>query len=224
MIKLFTQKIKLTVAIIALLGTVSCQKEINETIDGNSTDNISSHTPDLTTRINSSVSGFVTDENDAVVNGATVRFGSASTTTDKYGYFQFKDISVVKDAAVVTVEKSGYFHGIKTYRAETGKSRFFRIKLIPKNNSGTINATSGGNVTLSNGLTVALPSSGVVYASNNAPYSGTINVAAYWFNPTSKDLEMTMPGDLRGINKNGGMDELTTFGMCAVELTSPSGE
>ena len=161
----------------------------------------SSHTPDLTTRINSSVSGFVTDENDAVVNGATVRFGSASTTTDKYGYFQFKDISVVKDAAVVTVEKSGYFHGIKTYRAETGKSRFFRIKLIPKNNSGTINATSGGNVTLSNGLTVALPSSGVVYASNNAPYSGTINVAAYWFNPTSKDLEMTMPGDLRGINK-----------------------
>ena len=225
MIQFFTKKLILIIAVFALLGTISCQKEINESIDSTG-DNTTppTRTVDLTTRINSSVTGFVTDENDAAVNGATVRFGNATTTTDKYGYFHFSNISVVRDAAVVTVEKSGYFHGIKTYRAETGKSRFFRIKLIPKTTTGTINASSGGSATLSNGLTVALPSSGVVYASNNAPYSGTINVAAYWINPTAKDLEMIMPGDLRGIDNNGGLNELTTFGMCAVELTSPSGD
>ena len=225
MIQFFTKKLILIAAVFAFLGTISCQKEINESFDSNG-DNTTppTRTVDLTTRINSSVTGFVTDENDAAVNGATVRFGSATTTTDKYGYFQFSNISVVRDAAVVTVEKSGYFHGIKTYRAETGKSRFFRIKLIPKTTTGTIDATSGGSATLSNGLTVALPGSGVVYASNNAPYSGTINVAAYWINPTAKDLDMIMPGDLRGIDKNGGLNELTTFGMCAVELTSPSGD
>lgn len=220
----FTKKLLLIVAVIALLGTISCQKEINDSNGSGDVSTPSTHTVDLTTRINSSVTGFVTDENNAAVNGATVRFGSATTSTDKYGYFQFSNISVIRDAAVVTVEKSGYFHGIKTYRAETGKSRFFRIKLIPKTTSGTINTTSGGSTTLSNGLTVALPSSGVVYASNNAAYSGTINVAAYWINPTAKDLDMIMPGDLRGIDKNGGLNELTTFGMCAVELTSPSGD
>lgn len=224
MTKFFTQKLKLFIAVIALLGTFSCQKELNDSIDGTPDGTGSTHTVDLTTRINSSVTGFVTDENNAAVNGATVSFGNATTTTDKYGFFQFSNISVIRDAAVVTVEKSGYFHGIKTYRAETGKSRFFRIKLIPKTTSGTINATSGGSTTLANGLTVALPSSGVVYASNNAPYSGTINVAAFWINPTAKDLDMIMPGDLRGIDKNGGLNELTTLGMCAVELTSPSGD
>lgn len=224
MTTIFTKKLTLFVAFIALLGTYSCQKELNGFIDGLPNGSAPTHTVNLTTRINSSVSGFVTDENNVALNGAIVRFGSTSTTTDKYGYFKFSNVSVIRDAAVVTVEKSGYFHGIKTYRAETGKSRFFRIKLIPKTTTGTINATSGGNVTLTNGLTVALPSSGVVYASNNAPYSGTVNVAAYWINPTAKDLDMIMPGDLRGIDKNGGVNELTTFGMCAVELTSPSGD
>ncbi|MBL0181590.1 MAG: carboxypeptidase regulatory-like domain-containing protein [Chitinophagaceae bacterium] len=196
----------------------SCQKEFS--IDNGNAVLL----PDLKTKVSSSVSGFVTDENDAAVKGATVQFGTSTITTDKYGYFEAKNVLVVKDAAVVTVSKTGYFKGIKTYMAKEGKAAFFRIKLIPKTIVGNINSTAGGTVTLANGLSIALPAGALVNAATNTPYTGTINIAAYWINPEAADLNSTMPGDLRGIDKDGSMKLLKTFGMAAVELTGASGE
>lgn len=135
-----------------------------------------------------------------------------------------KNVFVVKDAAVVTVTKAGYFKGIKTFIGETDKSAFFRIKLLPKTNSGTIDAASGGNVTLSNGLIIALPSAAVITVSSGAAYTGIVNVAAHFIDPTSDEIAMIMPGDLRGINADGSLKRLTSYGMAAVELTGTSGE
>ncbi len=206
----------LSVVLLSTTIFVSCKKNDNN--------NISSTPPDLTTKINSSVSGFVTDENNAAVINATVQFGTATLSTDKYGYFEAKDIEVIKDAATVTVTKAGYFKGIKTFMASAGKSAFFRIKLIPKTIAGTVNGNSGGTVTLSNGLSVNLPANGVVNAITNAAYTSIINVAAYWINPANADLPGIMPGDLRGVNTDGNVQLLTTYGMAAVELTGSSGE
>jgi hypothetical protein len=200
---------------IILLG--SCSKDID-----NSTGN--EQVPDLVSKVNSSVSGFVTDENNIAASGAIVKAGTVTVTTDEYGYFEIKNVQVVKNAAVVTVTKAGYFNGIKTYIAVEGKSAFFRIKLLPKTNAGSIDGNSGGNVSLSNGLNITLPASAVVNATSNAPYSGTVNVAAKWIDPTSAELKLMMPGDLRGIDDAGGLKSLTTYGMMAVELTGAGGE
>jgi hypothetical protein len=196
----------------------SCQKSLDYEAGAGSTP------PDLSTKINSSVSGFVTDENDAAVMGASVQFGSSTITTDKYGYFEARNVQVVKEDAVVTVNKPGYFKGIKTYIATVGKSAFFRIKLMPKTIIGTINAASGGLIALPNGVSVKLVGGSIVNAASNAVYSGTVNVAAYWINPTATDLNRIMPGDLRGINIDGSLKLLQTFGMVAVELTGSAGE
>ena len=53
---------------------------------------------DLTTKVNAAkVSGFVTDENNAPVVGASVKMGTtATTTTDDYGYFEVRNAEVVK--------------------------------------------------------------------------------------------------------------------------------
>ncbi|MEP7238662.1 MAG: carboxypeptidase-like regulatory domain-containing protein [Ferruginibacter sp.] len=207
----------LLVVFISLLF-FSCQKEL--TFDNG----FGNQPPDLSTKINSSVSGFVTDENDAPVLGATVQFGTSTITTDKYGYFQAKDVQVVKNAAFVTVNKTGYFKGIKTYIAKEGKAAFFRIKLIPKIIAGTVNSTAGGTVTLVNGLSIKLNAGTIVNAATNAQYSGSVNVASFWINPEAADLNQIMPGDLRGIDKDGYLKLLQTFGMAAVELTGSSGE
>lgn len=208
---------KFLLALFTVIFFLSCQKNLDfVSIDGQS--------PDLITKVTSSVSGFVTDENNGPVLGATVKAGNFTATTDKYGFFEIRNAQVVKNAAVVTVSQPGYFKGIKTYTAVDNKSAFFRIKLIPKTNAGTINATTGGNVTLSNGLIVALPANGVVVASGGAAYTGTVNVAAHWIDPTAADLNQTMPGDLRGIATDGSLKSLTTYGMAAVELTGASGE
>ena len=210
---------RITVPILVTILFFSCQKELSV-----ENGNIVVTPPDLTTKIKSSVSGFVTDENEAPVTGATVQFGASSTTTDKYGYFEVRNVQIVKIAAVVTVSKTGYFKGIKTYAATEGKSAFFRIKLIPKTTVGNINAATGGNVTLSNGLSIVLPAGAVMNAATNAPYTGTVNVAAYWINPEAADLDRVMPGDLRAINTDGALKLLKTFGMAAVELTGSGGE
>ncbi len=221
---LFTLKTKSLCRNLLLIFSLSlffsCQKDLSLEDGGT----VVVTPPDLSTKINSSVSGFVTDENDAAVMGASVQFGSSSITTDKYGYFEAKNVQVVKEAAVVTVIKPGYFKGIKTYMAKEGKAAFFRIKLIPKTTVGNVNAASGGTVTLANGLSIKLPSGSIVNAATNAIYTGTVNVAAYWINPTAADLNQIMPGDLRGINTEGTLKLLQTFGMAAVELTGASGE
>ncbi len=210
----------LTTSIIALsLFFVSCQKEFSgEGID------LGNELPDLTTKIASSVSGFVTDENEVAVNGATVVFGSSTTTTDKFGYFEVRNEQVCQNAAMVSIIKPGYFKGIKTYIATVGKSAFFRIKLMPKSTAGNIDAAAGGTVTLSNGLSVSLPAGAVVNASSNTAYTGSVTVAAQWLNPTAGDVYRTMPGDLRGLDSLNFMRLLTTYGMSAVELTGASGE
>ena len=162
----------------------SCQKNLDFEDSGSG----SGTPPDLSTKINSSVSGFVTDENNAPVMGATVQIGTSNISTDKYGYFEAKNVQVVKEAAVVTVTRPGYFKGIKTYIAAQGKNAFFRIKLIPKNIIGTINAASGGIIAQPNGFSVKLVAGSIVNAATNAAYTGTVSVAGYWINPTATDL------------------------------------
>ncbi len=181
-------------------------------------------TPDLTTKVTSSVSGFVTDENEAVVSNASVLVGTTTTTTDKYGYFEANNVQMVKNAAVVTVTKTGYFKGIKTYIATANKGAFFSIKLMPKTNAGTVNGAVGGVVALLNGLSIGFPANAVVNAATNAAYTGTVNVAAFYINPTAADIDRIMPGDLRGINTTGNLQLLTSYGMAAVELTGAGGE
>jgi hypothetical protein len=221
----FNHSKKIAVAVLACfvaavsVFTVSCQKELS-----GSGFIITETAPDLTSKVSSTVSGFVTDESEAAVNGATVQVGSSSTTTDKYGYFYISNVEVVKNAAVVTVIKPGYFKGIKTFIATAGKGAFFRIKLLPKTNAGSFDAAAGGTVTLTNGLSITIPAGGVVVAASSAAYTGQVNVAAQWINPTSNDLYRVMPGDLRGLDSLGFMRVLTSYGMSAVELTGGAGE
>jgi hypothetical protein len=210
---------RLILPALLLLLFFSCQKQISD-------DRVV--TPglpiDLTTKVSSSVSGFVTDENDAPVQSASVKVGMQTVTTDKYGFFQVRNEQVVKSAATVTVSMPGYFPGIRTYIAEQNKSAFVRIKLTQKTIAGTFAAGTGGSVTLTNGMKITMPASAVVNATSGAAYTGAVRVAVSWLDPTAEDLDRIMPGDLRAIDANGGFKQLTTYGMAAVELTGAAGE
>jgi hypothetical protein len=180
--------------------------------------------PDLITTTSSNVSGFVTDENNTIVLGAVVKIGSLTVSTDKYGYFEVTNATVVKNAATVTVTKTGYFNSIKTYIATNGKPVFFRIKLIPKTIVGSINAITGGSVSLPNGLSISLPANAAVTVSGITPYTGTIHVAAHLFDPTSTNFYQQVSGDFRGLDKNGVLKLLTNYSMGAIEMLGDAGQ
>lgn len=207
----------LSIFLLAAFVFSSCKK--NPDSDSNDT------RPDFNTKVTASlVSGFVTDENDAPVLNAAVVVGTKIVATDKYGYFEAGNIEVVKTAATVTVNKTGYFKAIKTFAAEAGKGAFFRIQLIPKTIVGTISAAVGGTVTLPNGLAIKFPAGAITDVTTNKPYTGDVRVSAKLISATDPDLNSIMPGDLRGVNSNNSLRLLTTYGMAAVELSGPAGE
>jgi len=197
----------------------SCQKDLSREDGGTVTP-----PPDLSTKVNSSVSGFVTDENNAPVTNAVVVMGTGTGNTDKYGYFEIKNVQVVKNAAFVSVNKPGYFKAMKTYMAKEGKAAFFRMKLLPKTITGTFSSTAGGTVTTSTGLSVTLPANAVVNAATNIAYSGTVNVAARYIDPKDTEISKILPGGSIGINKDGAMKLLSDYGSAAIELTGSAGE
>ncbi|RYY19638.1 MAG: hypothetical protein EOO04_21605, partial [Chitinophagaceae bacterium] len=210
----FTLRIIIALTVFSTLF-YSCKKDDNNPHQPN--------LPDLQSRISSSVSGFVTDENNLPVQGATVQVGTNTASTDEYGYFSFTDVQVVKNAALVTVTHSGYFKGMRTYIAEAGKPVIVRIKLLPKTNLGTIDAATGGSTTAVDGLKVELPANAVVDGSG-AAYTGPVTVSAKWLNPEAADFAQIMPGDLRALNTSGEMRTLLSYGMAAVELTGSGGQ
>jgi uncharacterized protein (TIGR02145 family) len=215
--KLITRNLLLLALTISVF-IFSCRKnDIQIIIPDNSN-------PDLVKKVTTTISGFVTNENDEAMSGAIVRVGSAFLTTDKFGYFEIKNVEVNETAATFSVSKNEYFKLTKTFMAKEGKSAFFRIKLTRKESIGTIDAASGGDVSLSNGTTISLPADGVKNASTGVSYTGLITVSAHYIDPTAADIAGIMPGDLRGLRTNGDLNVLDSYGMLEVELTGASSE
>ncbi|MBC7948817.1 MAG: carboxypeptidase regulatory-like domain-containing protein [Chitinophagaceae bacterium] len=168
------------------------------------------------------VTGQILDADGMPVNGAEVKFGTRTVQTDKNGYFSFANTTFTTAEAFVTVKKSGFFSGSRTFYPREGSNNYVKIQLIRYFVTATIDATMGGIVELRNGMLIELPADGIVTASG-ANYTGEVNVAAAYLDPTSADINEKMPGDLRGLNTTGQQRILKSLGMVAVELTSATG-
>jgi hypothetical protein len=209
--------------ILSLLAFCSSCKKVS-TSEIVPTDSTKNTTQDLSTKVTTSVSGFVTTEFGFAINGAVVTMSSSSTVTDKYGFFEIRNVQVVKEAAFITVVKQSYFKGIKTYVAREGKTAFFRVQLMATASAGTIDAASGGSVAVTTGLNIGIPASGVINAATSANYDGQVTIYAQWINPEDNNINQKMPGDLRGVDSAGKIKLLKTYGMAAIEMRGTNGE
>jgi hypothetical protein len=197
-----------------------CQKEISQVSQPVPNPNPTITNPEP---ISARLQGNVYNENGQPAQGVTVKVGSQTATTDAKGNFRFDNASLDKKSALVIAEMSGYFRAYRTFAATSG-TNYVSIKLIKKTLAGTIDASAGGSVSLSNGAKVALPANGVVKASNSSAYTGTVNVYAAYIDPTASDIDQTVPGSFMAEDKNGKRVTLASFGMMAVELESTSAE
>lgn len=173
--------------------------------------------------ITSVVQGNVLDETGRAAARVSIQVGSKTAITDNKGYFRIIGAALDKKASVVTATKPGYFKGYRTFAATSGTNQVV-IKLIRKVLAGSVSAGTGGEVALSNGSKIALQANGIVTASNNNAYTGTVNVYAAYIDPTSPDIQQIIPGSFLATNKDGKRVLLASYGMLAVELESTSGE
>lgn len=204
-------------SILFLILATSCQREVNDGGNGGT-----GETPDQV-MVQAGIRGVVVDENNQPVQGATVKSGANSTTTDRYGVFRFSNISLSRDNGYVRVEKAGYFNGLRSFVTTAGLIHNVKIRLLPKTIAGSFSASSGGTITLVSGGKAVLPANAVTDANGNA-YTGMVNVAMTWIDPTAANLPDIMVGDLRGITTEGQERGLDTYGMLGVELTGAGGQ
>lgn len=198
------------------IGYISCKKEKNNP----------EVEPEITVTpgriITTSIGGEVIDENGNPVNGATVSIGTTTMQTNSNGLFLFRDVSVNENKAYVKVEKNGFFLGSRNIVTKENSVSSVKIKLLSNNTINSFLSSTGGIIS-NEGVSLDFPANAIKYESGGA-YSGTVNLAIKFLDPNSDDIDQIMPGDLRAINSNGEERLLETFGMAAIELTSPSGQ
>jgi len=68
-----------------------------------------------------------------------------------------------------------------------------------------------------------LPANGIIDENGNA-YTGNVNVAMAWIDPSAEDLAQRMVGDLSGIDENGNERSLGSYGMLQIELLDETGK
>lgn len=174
------------------------------------------------TQVIAGVSGIVLDESNAPIATVTVTSGTATTTTNSNGMFIFNGISLSKENGSITVVKTGYFKGVRSFKTLDGKNNTVKIRLMPRGLSGTVNATTGGTITSTGGATIVFPANAFV-TSAGAVYTGSVKVYSRWIDPTAANLPDIIPGDLRGITAAGVENILETYGMAGAELEDASG-
>lgn len=198
-----------------------CQKETSFTFNNNN--NSTGGQTVSSSPLKANLQGNILDEAGQPAANVSITVGTQTVITDSKGYFRINNASLDKHASLVRAEKAGYFTAFRSFSASSGTNQVV-IKLVKKNMGGTVNAASGGEISLSNGTKISLPANGIVKASDNSSYTGVVNVYAAYIDPTAADIRDRVPGSFMADDKDGKRVLLSSYGMMAVELESSTGE
>jgi hypothetical protein len=174
--------------------------------------------------VQSSLQGKVVDENNLPVGGAIVKLGNKTTTTDFRGLFFLMNAEFDQYSSLVSIEKTGYFKGLRNFSTKAGAYNFIQVKLLRKQLVGTINSATGGTVTLPDNSAITINAGSTVIKSSNQPYTGSIKIYAAGIDPASNDMAQILPGSLLSLDSVNRRVVLQSFGMMAVELEGSSNE
>ncbi len=205
------------VIIILSLVLFSCQRE---EMDENTQNEI--EIIDSNINVEGSVIGLVTDEDGKPVVDALVRMENETLITDQFGNFIFIDKQLFADGTYISVEKNGYFHASRRFNAIANEQNNVKIQLIKKVETGSFPSDAGQDINVS---TAKILFPGGDYKNlDGSSYLGEVHVFAKYLDPTNPATFEEMPGDLIGLDSEGSLNALATFGMLAVELENDNGE
>jgi hypothetical protein len=213
----FIKKNGLALIIFFLLA--GCYKD-EETFETKITSTV--FTAVVTEEIKGSLSGIISDESGLPLDGALVQIYSASTKTNRYGYFEFTNVGLDKNGTFLTVKKEGYFLGSDMLYPDKAEVYAY-IKMMKLESPATLAATSGGTVNIKGGGSISMQANGFI-TTDGKSYNGNVKIYANLISPADKDLNEKMPGALIGDRLSKETVALGTYGMIAVEMHSEDGQ
>ena len=172
--------------------------------------------------VNTSITGVVSDEDGNPIEGVLITVDQEQTNTDDNGFFYLKDIQANKNGASVQAEKSGFFATSKLIYPNLNRVEYVQITMLESKEGGRLQANDGGDVAFGQGAKVSFPPQ--AFMLNGIPYDGEAVIHTSYINPTADDLYEIMPGSLIGIDNEGVVRGMETFGMIGIELFTPSGQ
>lgn len=197
--------------LLALAGIIwlSCNKENNPALSEGSP-------------VKVAFTGQITDENGTPLTGAVVTAGTAMANTDANGVFRLDQVTLPDRNAILNVSLDGYFNFSRAWFVENNAVQQVSIHLLEKKMVQGFFSDKAA-VAQVGAAQINFPANSVARPDGSA-YDGAVYIFARYLDPTDPNLHRRMPGDLRGIGKDGAEQTLATFGMIAVELTTPGGE
>lgn len=174
--------------------------------------------------------GFVRNAQGNVIANATVTTGSATTTTDQNGFFEFKRIKIVDGRVVVKFSTYGYQDVVRSFAYKAGE--VWDVILTENYNYGTstiptqtayYQSTEEKSIAVTNTskeMKVDLQKDGYKDAETGAAYTGAVNATVTYLNPDDEEnFADRMPGgDLAAKDQNGEIKQLVSYGMTCVTL------
>ena len=161
------------------------------------------------------VAGVVTDLNNSPLSDVKVTVSDKTVYSDNKGLFSIDDIDVGQNI-VVTFSKSSYASTQKVVNVISNEKVFTYAALSKWDKSEYINPSKENTVSFQNAK-VKLPANGIVDENGN-DYTGTVNVKASYFDPTSENYNKAFPGNFIGEDKSGQTTSIESYGFINVEL------
>lgn len=209
-------------ALIIIIIASSCGDNEPSPISETTYDQLENYNP-IEDLVQASLLGTVIDESENPVADAEVIHRGKQYITDENGVFLISEEGFDKNGSFITVHKEGYFQGSRRFYPQAGSTSYAYVQLMESTIIGQIDASTGGDVVGSDNIELSFSSNSIISA-DGATYTGTVSVAAKWLDPTAPNLALIMPGDLLGLDTEGGEMSLVSYGMMAVELMGATGE
>lgn len=170
--------------------------------------------------VQTSVGGRILNEQLQPVQNATVSGGGETTTTDVNGHFLLEDVELPDNAAVISVEKDGYFKGYRTLMVRKDQLQYIQVELLLENQN-EINTATGDIIAFPQG-TLTFPGNAVL-SRDNQPYNGPVTVRSIYIDADGSTVADQMPGDLRGIGKDNRETGLRAYSMIVFGMEDGAG-
>lgn len=177
--------------------------------------------PKNTTTFN--LEGIVTDESGTPLSGVLVKAGNEEKTTDSEGKFGFIDVTMNANFAVVKTSKTGFFDGIRTFSPTTGNFNKIEIALLSKGTAQSINSETGGNLEFEGGKIKFNFPANILTDEDGNQFTGNAQIRARYIDPEADNFGEIMPGTLTGLDEDGEITAMISYGMISVEITDVSG-
>ncbi len=167
------------------------------------------------------IAGMINDENGQPIEGVSVNANGKTAITNEYGTFMIQNAAVPSSRCFIICKKNGYFTGSRAETPKGGGITELRLTMQSNNASYTLDATSGGKISVGS-ASVSFPAASLVDA-NGKPFTGTAKVSAKFLYPTQSSFYNSFSGDFAGKRLDGSQTELLSYGVLRVQITDGTG-